>query len=96
MREFIGIVFLILISSVCANAQKTVILGKITEAGSNNPVPYVNIIFKDTFTGTTSDLNGNYNLSSLTPTPVIEVSAVGYKKQTFKIKLKQEIGRAHV
>ena len=89
MREYIGIVFLIFISITGARAQKTVVLGKITEPGSNNPVPYVNIIFKDTFTGTTSDLNGNYNLSSLTPTPVIEVSAVGYKKQTFKIKLKQ-------
>ena len=89
MREYIGVVFLFLISIVGANAQKTVVLGKITEVGSNNPVPYVNIIFKDTYTGTTSDLNGNYNLSSLTPTSVIEVSAVGYKKQTFKIKLKQ-------
>ncbi|MEI7526336.1 MAG: DUF5686 family protein [Mariniphaga sp.] len=89
MREYIGVVFLFLISIVGANAQKTVVLGKITEVGSNNPVPYVNIIFKDTYTGTTSDLNGNYNLSSLTPNSVIEVSAVGYKKQTFKIKLKQ-------
>ena len=83
------IIFLLLISVFDAIAQKTVVLGKITESGSNLPVPYVNIIFKDTFTGTMSDLNGNYNLSSLKPTATIEVSAVGYKKQTFKIKLNQ-------
>ena len=37
MREYIGVVFLFLISIVGANAQKTVVLGKITEVGSNNP-----------------------------------------------------------
>ena len=90
MREYIGLVFLIVLISISgARAQKTVILGKITEAGTTTPIPYVNIIFKDTFTGTMSDLNGNYNLSSTKPTSVIEVSAVGYKKQVFKIKLNQ-------
>ena len=89
MREYIVLVFLLLISFFGAKAQKTVVLGKITEAGTNIPIPYVNIVFKDTYTGTTSDLNGNYNLSSTKPTPEIEVSAVGYKKQSFKIKLNQ-------
>jgi hypothetical protein len=83
------IIILLLISVFGAKAQKTVILGKITESGTDIPVPYVNIIFKDTFTGTTSDLNGNYNLSSLKPTPTIEVSAIGYKKQSFNIRLNQ-------
>jgi hypothetical protein len=70
-------------------AQKTEISGKITEVGSNNPIPYVNVVFKGTFIGTMSDLNGNYNLSSTKPTSVIEVSAVGYIKQVFNIKLNQ-------
>ena len=90
MREYIGLVFLLVLISISgARAQKTVILGKITEVGSNTPIPYVNVIFKDTYTGTMSDLNGNYNLSSTKPTSAIEVSAVGYKKQVFKIKLNQ-------
>ena len=88
MRKYKVLVFLLFISIGCV-AQKTVILGKITEAGTKLPVPYVNIVFKDTYTGTTSDLNGNYNLSSTKPTSVIEFSAVGYKKQSFKIKLNQ-------
>jgi len=90
MREYLGLVFLIVLISISgARAQKTVILGKITEAGTTTPIPYVNVIFKDTYTGTMSDLNGNYNLSSAKPTSVIEVSAVGYKKQIFKIRLNQ-------
>lgn len=96
MREYIGLVVLILMISISGTkAQKTVILGKITESGTNTPIPYVNVIFKDTFTGTMSDLNGNFNLSSTKPTAVIEVSAVGYKKQVFKIKLNQ-INRINV
>ena len=90
MRKVLGLIIITFIFSVhSAIAQKTVISGKITEAGTGNPLPYVNVIFKDTFTGTMSDLNGNYNLSSTKPTPVIEVSAVGYKKQTFNIRLNQ-------
>ncbi len=83
------VIILLLFSAFGVKAQKTVVLGKIAESGSNNPVPYVNIIFKDTFTGTMSDLNGNYNLSSLKATSTIEVSAIGYKKQSFKIRLNQ-------
>ena len=89
MREYVVLVFLLLVSVSGVQGQKTVILGKITEAGTNLPIPYVNIVFKDTYTGTTSDLNGNYNLSSTKPTSVVEISAVGYKKQSFKIKLNQ-------
>jgi CarboxypepD_reg-like domain len=89
MRSYVVLVFIVLISISSLKAQKTVVLGKITEATTNIPVPYVNIVFKDTYTGTTSDLNGNYNLSSTKPTSVVEFSAVGYKKQSFKIKLNQ-------
>ena len=89
MREYIVLAFLLLVSVSGVQGQKTVILGKITESGTNLPIPYVNIVFKDTYTGTTSDLNGNYNLSSTKPTSVVEYSAVGYKKQSFKIRLNQ-------
>ncbi len=89
MRVYLSLLCLLFITIGGVNAQKTVVLGKITENITNNPIPYVNVIFKDTYTGTMSDLNGNYNLSSANPTAIIEVSAVGYKKQSFKIKLNQ-------
>ena len=88
MSKFIGLIIISLLFTVSVvKAQKTEISGKITEAGSNNPIPYATVVFKGTFTGTTSDLNGNYNLSSIKPTSVIEISAVGYKKQVFTITL---------
>jgi len=87
MNKFIGLIIILLTISVnIVKAQKTEISGKVTEAGSNNPIPYVSIAIKGTFTGTMSDLNGNYNLSSNKPATIIEFTAVGYKSQIYTIK----------
>ena len=90
MRVNIVLILIALISFTWeSKAQKTEISGKITEAGTNLPIPYVTVVFQGTYIGTTSDLNGNYNLSSIKATSSIEVSAVGYTKQVFKIKINQ-------
>jgi len=90
MIKYISLIITLFMFSVCiVKAQKTEISGKITETGTNDPIPYVTVVFKGTYTGTMSDLNGNYNLSTTKPTSVVEVSAVGYKKQVFPIKLNQ-------
>ena len=71
----------------CSYGQNTVISGKVTEESSGVPIPYANIIFTGTFVGTTSDINGDYQLSTAKPTETIEVSAIGYLKQVVPIKL---------
>ena len=69
MRKSITLIFCILLLSIqFLQAQKTVISGKITEAKTGIPIPYATIVFKGTYIGTMSDLNGNFNLSTLTPT----------------------------
>ena len=68
------------------SAQNTVISGKITEKSTGNPIPYANIIFTGTYIGTTSDINGDYRLSTTKPTKTLEVSAIGYVKQVVPIK----------
>ncbi len=84
------ILTIILLSFHVSMAQKTVVTGKITEAKTGSPIPYVTIVFKGTFIGTMSDLNGNFNLSTLTPpTNAIEVTSIGYKKKDISIPLKQ-------
>ena len=90
MNKYITLLICALILSFSnVSGQKTEISGKILEAGSNDPIPYVTIVFKGTYTGTMSDLNGNYNLSTTKPTSVVEFSAIGFKKQSFTIKLNQ-------
>ena len=53
--------------------------GKITDANSGDPIPYVNVIFGGTTTGITSDFDGNYELKSSEPVDTIVVSYIGYR-----------------
>ncbi len=88
MRRLILLIIVgFLVSLLRAEAQKTEVFGKITESDTGDPVPYARISFKDTFIGTMSDLNGNYNLSSAKATTTVIIFALGYKSQTFQIKL---------
>jgi len=82
--------FTLLVLVLSTAGQNTELSGKITEAATGNPIPYANIVFSGTYIGTMSDINGNYFLSTSKPGNVIEVSAIGYKKQTAPIKIAQK------
>ena len=88
-RKLLLLVFAV-IAGLQANAQKTEISGKITEKGTGNPIPYANIVFTGTYVGTMSDINGDFNLVTAKPAATIEISAIGYKKQTFPVKINQK------
>jgi len=49
-------------------------------------LPYVNIFFRNTSIGVTSDLNGNYTLTTTQPADSICASSVGYLKMTRAVK----------
>jgi len=62
-------------------AQKATLTGKVVDAVSNEPLPFVNIIVSGTFIGTTTDLDGNFILKGLDPGFIrLEASFVGYKQ----------------
>ena len=92
MSKFFSLIILTTcLSTHLLQAQKTVLTGKITEAKTGEPIPYATIVFKGTYIGTMSDLNGNFNLSTLTPTPYIEISSIGFKKVDLPVKPNQTI-----
>lgn len=68
-----------------AFAQTTTVKGRITDADTGEPVPYVSVVFKNTQIGTLSDTLGNYKLVSKNKIDSINFSAVGYFSQTFKV-----------
>ena len=79
MRFRIGILFLLLIcSSFAAFPQETKVSGKVTDANSGDPVPFANVIFQGTTIGVTTDFDGNFTLSTFSPTDTIVASYVGY------------------
>ncbi|WP_275109649.1 DUF5686 and carboxypeptidase-like regulatory domain-containing protein [Paralabilibaculum antarcticum] len=67
-------------------AQSTKIRGRIIDSETKQPLPFVNIAFKGTTIGTTTDFDGNYFLETRTPTDSLFVSFVGYKERVYKIQ----------
>lgn len=61
-------------------AQQTV-SGTVTESATGLPVPGVNIIIKDTNTGTTTDFDGFYSIDGLTNDDILVFSFLGFTSQ---------------
>ena len=59
-------------------SQKVIIDGKITDAKTNETIPFANIFIPGTTIGTISDFEGKYNLQLSSPEDSLKVSCVGY------------------
>ncbi len=80
MKKF-NILLFIFILPLSLFAQKASLKGKVVDAVSNEPLPFVNVIVSGTTTGTITDLDGNFLLNGLEPGFIrIEASFVGYKQ----------------
>lgn len=66
---------------------QTVVKGKVTDAHSGDPIPFANIIFKGTTTGTTSDFDGNFTVKTNDLVDSLVVSYMGYTTRTKKVEL---------
>lgn len=58
-------------------AQTATVSGRIADSESNEPLPGVNVIIKNTTQGTVTDIDGNFSLEA-TPTDVLVFSFIGY------------------
>lgn len=62
-------------------AQNGKITGSVYDKGSNEPLPFVNIVVNGTTIGTTSNLEGQFSISGVKPGYVkLMVSSIGYEK----------------
>ncbi len=77
MRSLLFLLF-VLLPVLFSSAQTTVIIGKVTDANSGDPVPFANLVFQGTSIGTTTDFDGNYRLETKSPTDSVTASYVGY------------------
>lgn len=64
--------------------------GKVTDE-SNNPLPGVNVILKDTQNGTTTDFDGNYSLDNVASNTILQFSFVGFKTQEISVDGRETI-----
>ncbi|MBI4930675.1 MAG: carboxypeptidase-like regulatory domain-containing protein [Bacteroidetes bacterium] len=75
-----------LLSSVFSFSQETKITGKVYDSQTREALPFVNIKYKGGKPFTTTDVDGNFSLITLTPSDSIEISYIGYKTKKLKVK----------
>ena len=86
--------FLLFSHTFFVSAQNASLKGRVVDAVSNEPLPFVNVVVSGTAKGTTTDINGNFLLNGLEPGFIrIEASYVGYK-QTISSEI--EVSRANI
>jgi len=76
---------LALLISAALSAQTTVVRGKVTEADTGEPVPFANVYFLDTKTGTTTNIDGEYFLESYYVSDSLRASSLGYNPSTKRV-----------
>ncbi len=76
--SFLAILFL---SLPALYGQGTRVTGKIVDAGSNTPLPGVNILEKGSMNGAVTDLDGNYSILVSSAEATLVFSYVGYVQQ---------------
>lgn len=94
-----GFILIFSLMAVAAFSQKmTIVKGVVIDADTKETLPLVNIAFKGTAIGTTTELDGTFVLESKWASDAIQISYVGYETQTIPIQqgVKQEVNIALV
>lgn len=71
-------------------SQETIISGKITDANTNEPIPFANVFFKGTTKGTATNFDGIYTIKENNPSDSLTVQVLGYITKSKKIKKNQK------
>src|SRR3569832_2243295 len=85
MKFIPALIFCALLFHYSAFAQETKVNGHVSDPLTNEPIPFASVVFKGTSIGTTSDINGNFELSTFQRVDSIMVSSVGYISVTMHV-----------
>lgn len=101
--RIVGLIFFFvgLLSAGVSLAQETIVQGKVTDASSGDPIPFVNVVFRGTTIGTTTDFDGNFLVKTHQRVDSLVASYVGYRvrskaivpgtKQTVNFQLVEDV-----
>ena len=81
-----SILLFFLFFSQVLQAQVTRVSGRVFDSETKEPLPFVNIVFKGTRIGTTTDFDGNYLLTTDQKVDSILFSYIGYLPKTRPVK----------
>jgi len=85
---------LLIFSSTLSNlfAQETLVVGQIMNAVDNQPIPSVNIFFKNSTEGVQSNEEGYFMIKTLEKYNTLIFSAIGFKQEQIHLRPGQSIG----
>ncbi|HDP76414.1 MAG TPA: carboxypeptidase-like regulatory domain-containing protein [Bacteroidales bacterium] len=88
MKRLLSVIFIVFVTANLAfgQGQITKVRGKVLDAQTNEPLPYVNVTFKNTTQGNITSEKGEFFLESRTATDTLLVSFIGYKPAAIKVK----------
>lgn len=77
---------LLLMAPVVVEAQQTTtaVQGRVRDAETNEPIPFVQIVFEGTTIGTETDMDGRFSISNTQGLTKLQFRMMGYEAQTFK------------
>src|SRR5690606_4680637 len=75
----------VLLLCVLSVAHGQDVTGRVTDSGDNSPLPGASIIVKGTSVGTTTDVNGEYTISTEDANATLVFSFIGYETQEIQI-----------
>ena len=67
-------------------AQKTIVYGLVTDGLTGETLPFVNLLFKNSKVGTSTDINGKFRIETYYPTDSLQASFIGYKTIAKKVR----------
>ncbi len=81
------LVFFSLIFNTIASFSQTKVTGTVYREEDGSTIPFANVYFTGTGIGTTTDIDGKFEITTKSKFDSLTVSVIGYKKNTQKIKV---------
>ncbi len=84
MRKLLALALFLTTATIFAQGTIT---GKVIDSDMGGPLPGANVMVVGTNTGTTTDFDGNFSLKTDKTSGTVEISFVGYVKQTLEFSV---------
>ena len=83
--QIIRILVIVFGFTLAINGQQGTITGSVSDSNTNDPLPGVNVIVKNTTNGTNTDFNGNFSVNNVKQGDVLVFSYIGYKTLEYTV-----------
>ena len=74
-----------MLCSIPLLSQNGTVTGSVSDSETNEPLPGVNVVVKNTTKGTNTDFDGNFSIEGVSSGDVLVFSYIGYKSQEISV-----------